>query len=308
MGGFDARGLFGAGLFVFLLAACGGSEDSPSLVEDSLTTEQDAWRDDVERWREGRLARLTAEDGWLALMALAFPGDGRWTVGQGEEHDLPVISGPELWGVLEIEAGQAWFEAADPAVRIEGDLSGRVQILDAEASDSLAVAADSGRFRVQRRPSGLAYRARDALAPTRQAFRGIEHFPVDPAWRIEARWDAHQPERELLVANVLGELIEEVNPGRAVFELNGQRFALEAVAADAQLFFIFADRTSGRETYGLGRFLYTDLPDNGRVVLDFNRAYNPPCAFTAFTSCPLPPQENRLDLRVEAGELAYAED
>lgn len=299
-------GVLAVALVLVFVTAC--SRDHDDTVGGAPDFDESAWRADVETWRQGRLDRLTAEDGWLSLMALAFPGEGEWSVGRSPDADLIMVSGPERWGQLTIGQYQAWFEAADDAVLVDGSApSGRVGILDEEASDSMSVAAGTGAFRVQRRPSGLAFRARDSQAATRLNFAGVQHFPVSLDWRIEAEWQPHDPPRDIEVANVLGELIMTGNPGRAIFEIDDQTFILEALEADDALFFIFADRTSGRETFGLGRFLYSDLPVNARVVLDFNRAYNPPCAFTEFTSCPLPPQSNRLDLRVEAGELRPAD-
>ncbi len=287
---------------VVLIVACSDQQADDALVSDGF--DERAWRADVEQWRAGRLERLTAEDGWLSLMALEFPGEGDWLVGTAERADLRMLSGPEHWGRLRLSDDQAWFEAADESVRIDGEfIDHAVELLDSSASDSVQVSAGSGVFRIQRRPSGLAFRARDAKAETRLGFEGVSHFPVDPAWRFKAEWHPHEPAREIEIANVLGELSMSANPGRVVFELDDQPVTLEALEADDSLFFIFADRTSGRETFGLGRFLYTDLPVDGQVVLDFNRAYNPPCAFTAFTSCPLPPQSNRIDGRIEAGEL-----
>lgn len=294
---------------VILLAACGSEESADLAATAPSDFDEQAWRADVEQWREGRMERLTADDGWLSLMALEFPGEGDWLVGNSERADLRMISGPEHWGRLRLSEDQAWFEAADASVRVDGEaVDQAVELLDAMASDSVQVSAGTGVFRIQRRPGGLAFRARDAQAETRLDFEGVSHFPVDPAWRFEAEWQPHDPPREIEIANVLGELSMSANPGRAVFELDGQRVTLEALEGEDSLFFIFADRTSGRETFGLGRFLYTDLPVDGQVVLDFNRAYNPPCAFTAFTSCPLPPQSNRINGRIEAGELRPPND
>lgn len=305
-------------LVTLCLAGCGSSSDEPSGAVDPVepantdaapVLDEQAWRVDVEQWREGRMERLTAEDGWLSLTALEFPGEGDWLVGNSERADLRMISGPEVWGRLRLSEGQAWFEAANESVQVDGQaVDQAVELLDAQASDSVQVSAGTGVFRVQRRPSGLAFRARDAQAPTRLAFEGVSHYPVDPAWRFEAEWQPHEPPRDIEIANVLGELSMSANPGRAVFEMEGQQVSLEALEGEDSLFFIFADRTSGRETFGLGRFLYTDLPVDGRVVLDFNRAYNPPCAFTGFTSCPLPPQSNRINARIEAGELRPPND
>ncbi|MFU8876727.1 MAG: DUF1684 domain-containing protein, partial [Wenzhouxiangellaceae bacterium] len=132
----------------------------------------------------------------------------------------------------------------------------------------------------------LALRVRDPQAASRQSFFGLDYYEPEPAWRLKARFVEHPPGTTLRVANVMGQLIDEPNPGRAEFEVDGQAISLEAVLSEDRLFFIFADRTSGNETYGLGRFLYADLPSDGRVLLDFNQSYNPPCAFNAFTTCP----------------------
>jgi uncharacterized protein (DUF1684 family) len=150
-------------------------------------------------------------------------------------------------------------------------------------------------------------RVRDARARTRTGFVGIENFPIDVGWRYDARFEPHPPGKTIEIANVIGQLDAMPNPGAVVFERDGQTFRLEAVDdGDGTLFLIFADRTNGKQTYGAGRFLYADAPVEGRTVVDFNRAYNPPCAFNAYSTCPLPPPENRLDLAVTAGEKTYA--
>lgn len=150
---------------------------------------------------------------------------------------------------------------------------------------------------------------RDSEAATRTQFAGIERFPVDPAWRVVADRVPLGPPFQLATGTVIGTIENYHAPGRVVFERDGHRFELYPVLeapGDAQLFLIFADATSGRETYGAARFLYADMPRDGRIVLDFNKAYNPPCAFAPYATCPLRPPENRLGVRVTAGELKYA--
>jgi uncharacterized protein (DUF1684 family) len=152
---------------------------------------------------------------------------------------------------------------------------------------------------------------RDSQAEARMRFAGIERFPVDPAWRIEADWTPLDPPFQLATTTVIGTIENYPAPGRASFERDGRRFELYPVLevpGDDRLFLIFADATSGRETYGAARFLYAEMPRDGRIVLDFNKAYNPPCVFTPHATCPLAPPENRLDLRVTAGELKYREN
>ncbi len=265
------------------------------------------WEQEAMEWREQRLERLIAPFGWLSLGALEFLPDGEWTVGSAPDSDVQLPSGPERWGTLTFERPRAWFEPADGAEILVGEqrLEARMELVVAGDEPATRVSAGTGWFEIARRGDRLVLRARDSEAVTRREFLGLDYFDFDPDWRIEARWEAHPDDTTIPVADVLGELRDQPNPGRAVFSVDGRDFALEALEADDQLFFIFADRTSGRSTYGLGRFLYSDLPSEGQVVLDFNRAYNPPCAFNAYTTCPLPPPENRLDLHVEAGELRY---
>ena len=282
-------------LLILAALSVGAAADGPSQ-----------WEEEAVEWREQRLERLTAPFGWLSLVALDFPGEGEWQVGRQADSDLRLISGPATWGTLYLRGTQAWFEPVADGLSVNGQpLTERIQLTVAGDEPATRVSAGSGWFEMARRGDRLVFRARDQEAETRRDFQGLDYFDYDPDWRIEARWEPHPESATIPIADVLGELREQPNPGRAVFEFGGQTYALEALAAEDQLFFIVADRTSGRETYGLGRYLYSDLPSDGRVVLDFNRSYNPPCAFNAYTTCPLPPPENRLDVRIEAGELRY---
>ena len=280
------------------LVACGLSGDPRDPVVSAH--EQEALQ-----WQERRLARLTEPFGWLSLVGLEFLQAGHWQLGSDPDNDLVVPAGPARWGELTVVENRVWFDAAPGSdVRVNGRPFGSIEMqVDGEDGPTL-IEATTVQLQLLDRGGRPVLRVRDSQAPTRTGFAGLEYFPFNPDWRIEARWQAHQPGKALLIANVLGELIEEPNPGWAEFEFEGREFGLEAVDSGDQLFFILADRTSGRETYGLGRFLYSDLPEDGKVILDFNRAYNPPCAFTEYSTCPLPPPENRLDVRIEAGELA----
>jgi len=295
--------LAGLLLLVVGLSGCAGPAPRDQVMDSADEIRQ--WEADAADWRARRLARLTEPFGWLSLVALEYLEDGRWQLGSAEDNDFVLPSGPEHWGTLTILGDQAWFEVEPgSSVSIDGNQVSESELLTDGPDGPTLVEAGTIQFQLLDRAGQFALRVRDHQAPTRTGFAGLDYFPFNPDWRITARWVPHPPGSTLLVANVLGELINEPNPGAAEFQINGRDFGLEAVASDDQLFFILADRTSGRETYGLGRFLYSDLPENGQVVLDFNRTYNPPCAFTEFSTCPLPPPENRLDIRIEAGELA----
>ena len=159
-------------------------------------------------------------------------------------------------------------------------------------------------FHVISRQGKLGLRVRDTASPARREFKGIPLYPYDPAWRVEARLEPGRGQKSVAVPNVLGAVEDMPSPGTLVFRFQGKEYHLTPVVepGDDQLFIIFADQTNRTDTYAPGRFLYAPLPKDGKTVLDFNRATNPPCAFTSFATCPLPPRDNRLAVRVEAGE------
>jgi uncharacterized protein (DUF1684 family) len=162
---------------------------------------------------------------------------------------------------------------------------------------------------VIKRGQKLGLRVKDKNHPARSNFRGLQRFPLRPDFRINARFEPYDPPKTIPILNVLGMIDHMVSPGALIFSLNGRSYRLDPVLekGSRQLFIIFADKTSGKETYGGGRYVYADPPGpDGNVVLDFNKAHNPSCAFTKFATCPLPPRQNRLALRVEAGEKKYS--
>lgn len=251
----------------------------------------DGGRAGWEAWRAERIERLRAERGWLSLTGLHWlePGVNRV---------------PGLPGVFEFQDGRASIVArrADGWSIDGAPVERRALATDADARPDL-LALGAGRWaQVIARGGRLALRTWDAEAPARRDFRGIDAFPWDPAWRIAADWEPFDPPRAVVVEDVVGMEAERRVPGRACFAVDGRRLALEPTADGERLAFVFRDATAGVETYGAGRFLSADAPREGRVVLDFNRAFNPPCAFTPFATCPLPRPENVLPVRVTAGE------
>jgi uncharacterized protein (DUF1684 family) len=153
-----------------------------------------------------------------------------------------------------------------------------------------------------KRPNGFGVRVKDTNSEARRKFRGRRWFPGEAKYVIKARWTALKEPKKLEVPDIIGNTVEENSPGFASFEIEGQTVSLYPTLEDGKLFFVFKDKTSGKETYGAARFLYADPAQNGEVILDFNRAVNPPCAFTAYATCPLPPPENRLTVAIKAGE------
>ena len=158
---------------------------------------------------------------------------------------------------------------------------------------------------VIRRGERLALRVKDRDNPDRLNFQSTPFFPASMKWRVEARFERYEPPKPVRILNVTGMESDEPSPGALVFEADGRTHRLDVLTekGEEQFFIIFADQTSGKETYGAGRYLYAGPPDaEGRVAVDFNKAYSPPCAFTSYATCPLPPEQNKLPLRVEAGE------
>lgn len=259
-------------------------------------------------WREARLQRLTAPDGWLSLTALAWIEPGEHTLGSESGNDIVLSGGPGRLGTLTRDGDRFHLRAStDRDVRFDGEIRRSAELVPDDRGEPTRVAVDSLVFYVVKRGE-YALRVKDAHAPTRVDFTELEYFPFDPAWVLEARFEAHEPSRTLPIANVLGQVDDMINPGALVFSHRGVDYRLEAVDESGdgkELFVIFGDRTNGDETYAAGRFVYTPWPRRGTTTLDLNRAYNPPCVFTEFSTCGLPPRGNRLNVTVRAGEKMY---
>jgi len=244
-------------------------------------------------WQSRRLTTLKKPYGWLALTGLHWlrPGANRI---------------PGLPGAFELKNGEVTLVATlEDGYALGGKLvSRRVLASDAsETPDRLVVGSRA--VMVISRSGRVALRVWDSESPVRKGFKGIDTFPPDPRWRISARWEAYPQPKPVEVPSAIGTPTHELAPGRAWFKLDGREYSLEPTQDGDSLFFVFKDRTAPKETYGAGRFLDAPPPRNGTVVLDFNRAYNPPCAFTSHATCPLPLPENVLPVRIEAGEKVW---
>lgn len=294
---------------LLLIASFAGVHAMSAKTQASAANSADYVKS-VETWRAQRLDRLTAPAGWLSLVGLHWLKEGASRVGAAADNDIVLTAGPAHFGTVTLADGKVSVRL-DPTAGalINGQAGVGAQMLDDAHEVPTTVSAGSVSFYLIDRNGSKGLRVKDSQAEARTQFRGIESFPIDPAWRIEATWVPFDPPHTLETPNVLGQIDSYPVPGKAVFERDGKTFELLPVIevpGDKELFLIFADRTSGKETYGAARFLYAPMPRDGKVVLDFNKAYNPPCAFTGFATCPLAPPENRLDLRVTAGEKKYA--
>lgn len=254
----------------------------------------------LENWRQARHAELAGPDSWLGLAGLFWLEPGSNRVGSGDDCPVHLPSGPAWLGELDWQAGRLLWRAADGSEReLQTDREGKPSTVDHENLS----------FFVVDRDSRLAVRLRDRDWASRRPFAGIACFPEDPAWIITADWLPLDPPLMMEVPNVSGELKPVSVAFRAGFTVDGQNVELLPMSVgECEVFFVFRDRTSGKETYGAGRFLKANPAVDGRITLDFNRAFNPPCAFTPFATCPLPPPENWLPFAVPAGEKRWQGD
>lgn len=253
---------------------------------------------DLEIWQGARQAELAAPDSWLGLIGLFWLQPGVNRVGSAEDSEVVLPTGFPEQGKLVWEAGEVrWQPVEGPSQTLKTDLNGAPTVVD------------MGRlsFFVVDRDGQLAVRLRDREWARSAPFAGLDYFPFAAAWVVDAVWETVDPPLVMEVPNVSGDLKTVSVAHRAVFEHAGQTVALLPMSVgEREVFFVFRDRTSGKGSYGAGRFLKAPVAENGRIQLDFNRAYNPPCAFTPFATCPLPPPENWLPFEVPAGEKKYA--
>jgi uncharacterized protein len=300
----------------FLLTAlCAGAVLWAADAKAPATTappDPAAYRKEIEDWRAKRIEGLKKEDGWLTLVGLYWlkPGENRFGSDPGNPVILPEGKAPAVAGTLTLE-GQMVRLNVQPGVALTANgkpvTPGMVVSADASGKPTI-LELGSLSFFVIKRGDRLGVRIKDKTSPMRASFKGIDEFPIRPEWRIVARFEPYKDNKKIPIANILGQVADEISPGAVVFDWQGKTYRLDALGDTEQgLFFVFGDQTNGKETYGAGRFLDTDPPKDGKVVVDFNTAYNPPCAFTAFATCPLPPAQNKLALRVEAGEKKFGE-
>jgi uncharacterized protein (DUF1684 family) len=260
----------------------------------ALAAPGDDFASEWKAWQKRRLTTLQKPYGWLALTGLHWLKPGTNKI-------------PGLPGAFELKDGTVTLVAT---LEDDWSASGKLLTRRALASDASEtpdrLVNGSRAVMVISRGGKVALRVWDSESPVRRGFKGIDTFAPDPRWAITARWEAYPQPKAVEVPSVIGTPTTELAPGRAWFKVGGKEYSLEPTQDGDSLFFVFKDATAPKETYGAGRFLYASPPKNGVVVLDFNRAHNPPCAFTAFATCPLPLPENVLPVRIEAGEKSWS--
>jgi len=267
---------------------------------------------DEAAWRAWRLERLTSETSWLTLIGLDWLEEGDNLLGSAEDARLRLPAGkaPAKAGVLRLEDGVVTLLPEEGvALTANGEpVSGPMRLASDADGDATLLELGPLNFYVLVRGDRIGLRIRDREAKLRLEFPGLEYWDADPGRRVTARFEANPPGTTVPMVNVLGIVDDVPSPGKVTIPLEGTEYTLTALddTGDGRLFLIVGDETNGRETYGGGRYLYADEPKDGTTVVDLNRLYNPPCAFTAYSTCQLPPKENKLPLRLEVGEKKFA--
>lgn len=308
MGKFARYALIGSVLLV--LAAC-NRETGTSEAKTAPALDPNFLADNT-IWRNERSQQLLQPDGWTSLVGLHWLELKAHYLGSSPGSGIRLAVGPPKLGMIEQREGRLFFTPESGlSLTLDGKpLKGRVELMTDHDELPSQVGFDEGKglLGVIKRGPRFGLRIKHADAPTRTGFAGIQYWPADPGWVILGKFIPHPPGKTLPIVDIIGTTSDAPNPGAVEFSRAGKTYRLEAMGEpDGGLFLVLADRTSGHGSYPAGRFMDTPGPDaKGKVVLDFNRAYNPPCAFTPFATCPLPPPENRLDLAIPAGEKNYA--
>ena len=284
-----------------LLAVTGGAETfiypvlaDPPAYDARATAE----------WRAQRERGLRAEDGWLSVVELAFLQPGANDIGADRTNDVLLPAGaPPVVGRLIVDGTRVRFE---PAAGVDVRLKNQPVTAPREIGPGDRLQVGRVTFHVHESGARIGIRVRDPQSPLLRDFRGLKWFAIDKEWNLAGRFEAYSAPRPVTVPNVLGDLEQFQSPGDVVLTIAGETVRLQAISSGRRLWFIFSDGTSNRESYRI-RFLYADAPaEDGSVTLDFNRAYNPPCAVNPYTTCPLPPKNNRLSVPIRAGERSTA--
>jgi len=292
---------------------------SLSALNANDTEGATTWKAGLLTWRADLAKELQQPNGWLTLIGLEWLKPGDNTFGSAPGNNL-VVKAPTAAYLGVVQLSDKGLQLLPPhggypkGVLVDGKVPENPQPLGADDSEHPSkITTGTVTITVIHRGERYALRIKNSKAPARVQFHGLRWYPPDEAYRVQAKWIPYNPPREVAIPTILGTEVKSEVPGAAEFTLDGKTLRLEPILEspdDKELFFILRDTTSTTETYGAGRFLYTPLPDHGltqpgELTLDFNRAQNPPCAYTPYATCPLPPPQNRLPIPIPAGQQRY---
>jgi hypothetical protein len=308
------------GVVLFMLSYLGVASAGAQAAASASPGEPGSWQKDLAAWRADYEKGLAAPDGWLTLVGLEWLKSGVNSVGAAADNQikLPETSqAPEHLGLITVSKKTVQLLSPSGGFPVDLKINGqpaREGLLTVEGRNPSTITWRSLTMLILERGGRYALRIKDANSPTRTGFHGANWYPPNPSLRVTARWIPFVPAHIEKIPTIIGTTLDLPAPGVAEFTLDGQTLRLEPVLegpSDKTLFFILRDETSKTTTYQAARFLDTDFPDQGlekpgTIVLDFNRLRNPPCAYTPFATCPLPPEQNRLPVAIEAGEMRFS--
>lgn len=263
---------------------------------------------EVNLWHTKRIDGLKKDTGWLNLVGLYWLEEGENTFGSSDKNKIVFPNNaPAELGVLTLQDSIVIFNSkGESKVQLNGETITKIEMKIDITGNPTILESGSLRWYIIKRGDKFGIRLRDLEAELLKNFDGIERFPIDSLWKINATFQAYNPPKRVLIPTAIGTFEESYSPGKLTFKIDNKYYSLDPTSAGNGLFIVFADLTSGEETYGAGRFLYVEGPDsNNSVELDFNKAYNPPCAFTKYATCPLPPESNKIRVRITAGEKNF---
>ena len=278
------------------------------LVLTASSFAQRGYIGETEKWRAEHQKEQITEDGWFTVAGLFWLKEGLNSVGRGEKYDVSLTENfkGDKFGEIDLTNGKATLRVEPGIVAtMGGSPVSTIELVSDEKGKPTKIDVGSQTLYVIMREGKYGVRLKDKDSPERKHFTGLKWYPIEPSIKVTATLAAYDKPRDIMVPNILGGSFKYQSPGILTFKLKGKAYSLTPVIEEDHLFIIFKDLTSKTASYGAGRFLYADMPKNGKVILDFNRAENPPCAYTKFATCPLPPLQNRLAIAIKAGEKRY---
>lgn len=284
----------------------------PVTTSSAAPTEKPSHESEIQAWQASRATNLRKEDGWLSLVGLFWLQEGENGLGSDRSKNRVILpaKAPADACTLAMKDGRVTLHARAPMTIDGKPVTGAVPLLDDnDPKGPTIVQLGTTRFQIIKRGPRYGVRIKDPEAESRTNFKGLEYYPIDPKWRVEAHLEPYNPVKKIPITDITGMTADSDSPGALVFTVDGQEYRVDPIVEEGsdELFIIIKDATSKDATYQAGRYLYAAKPGpDGKVIVDFNKAYNPPCAFTAFATCPLPPKQNVLPIRIEAGEKRYA--
>jgi len=289
-------------LTVLLLIACNGK---PKVTTDPAYVKL------IQDWHDARIKRLPSENSWLNLAGLFWLKEGANKFGSSKENDIVFpANAPSYCGIFHLKNGEVTLEPARGVEILQNGKPIKAMRLFSDAdSNTTFLRLGALKWNIIKRGDKMGIRLRDLESPLLKSFNGIDMYPIDAHWRVEAKLEPYNPPKVIAVPTILNTIDSMPSPGALVFLVDGETCRIDPVIEEpgaSEWFIIFGDKTNGSETYGGGRFIYIPSADStGKTVIDFNKAYNPPCVFTDYATCPLPPAQNKLSIAVVAGEKKY---